>query len=404
MSELGRIIGPKASKGAALSSTLTVADVDGLHVRPTTGSTRASVTSQQAALWVNSGSQFTNSLFSPHEKGSAFYHDTDVPAQIPWKQYWSPWITLSALVPLLSVEDILDDPCLRHVPRNVINKISRTFKARCVFNLPPSIDDVPCQELESASQGFSFSGMFSWATEGLKNRLFVFGNATPPARNGKPSEPCTRTPQSQRIGPHGGPVIYANNHTGFLSSSPPPVRELPSVPPSVNVRRSPSSIKDVASAASLSSWAAANSIPFIYRDGEVFVPRHDDPSVEDHERRHELENMLHPLLPPATPEKATRESAAPVAVQWLESRHTSEFRSSRDDVVANNVAPVPVPVPAQPASVLAILPVQTPAPPPVQAPTPVVAGPSSPLTRQREDDEDSDAEEEERPRSRRRTQ
>lgn len=276
------------------------------------------------------------------------------------------------------------------------------IQVECVFNLPPSIDDAPCQELESASQGFSFSGMFSWATEGLKNRLFVFGNATPPARSGKPSEPCTRTPQSQRIGPHGGPVIYANNHTGFLSSSPPPVRELPSLPPSVNVRRSPSSIKDVASAVSLSSWAAANSIPFIYRDGEVFVPRHDDPSVEDHERRHELENMLHPLLPPATPEKATRESAAPVAVQWLESRHTSEFRSSRDDVVANNVAPVPVP--AQPAPVLAILPVQTPAPPPVQAPTPVVAGPSSPLTRQREDNEDSDAEEEERPRSRRRTQ
>ncbi|KAK0502292.1 hypothetical protein EDD18DRAFT_686388 [Armillaria luteobubalina] len=238
---------------------------------------------------------------------------------------------------------------------------------------------------------------------------------------------------------------------GFLSSSPPPVRELPSQLPSVKVRRSPSSIKDVASAVSLSSWAAANSIPFIYRDGEVFVPRHDDPSEEDHERRHELENMLHPLLPPVTPEKPTRQSAAPIPVRWLESRHTSESRSSHDDV-ANNVAPVsvvpippqpqPVPVtlpvqppaslpdstPSQPQPVLpailpiqppaslpdssppqpqpvlsAILPVQPPAPPP--DPAPAVAGSSSPLTRKRENTEDShDAAQEERPRSRRRTQ
>ncbi|KAK0486601.1 hypothetical protein IW261DRAFT_804530 [Armillaria novae-zelandiae] len=150
------------------------------------------------------------------------------------------------------------------------------IQVECVFNVPPSIDDAPCQTMEPVSRGFSFSGMFSWATEGLKNRL----HATPPARDGKPSEPCTTTPQSQCIGPHGGPVIYANNDTGFLSSSPPPVRELPPRPPPVTARRSPPSIKDAASAVSLSSWAAANSIPFIYRDGAVFVPRHDDPSVE----------------------------------------------------------------------------------------------------------------------------
>ncbi|KAK0187250.1 hypothetical protein F5146DRAFT_1004183 [Armillaria mellea] len=308
------------------------------------------------------------------------------------------------------------------------------IQVECVFNLPPSIDDAPCQRMES-SQGFSFSGMFSWATEGLKNRFFVSGNATPPAHSGPPSEPCTETPQSQPIGSHGGP-IYANHHTGILSSSPPPVRKLPSLLPFVTVRRSPSLTKDVASAVSLSSWAAANSIPFIYRNGEVFVPRRDDPSVEDHERRHELENMLHPLLPPGTPKTTTRESAAPIAVQWLESRHRPESRSSHDEV-ANNVAPAPAPaqpgpapaqtipvpaqpvpvpaqpqivpaqlqtVPAQPQPVPAALPVQPPTPLPDQAPTPAVAGPSSALTRRREDTEDSDAEEEVRPKSRRRTQ
>ncbi|KAK0453015.1 uncharacterized protein EV420DRAFT_1482005 [Desarmillaria tabescens] len=268
------------------------------------------------------------------------------------------------------------------------------IQVECLFNLPGPPTE--CPKLEPASEGFSFAGMFSWATEGLKNRLFVFGNTSrSPVRSlRKPYEPCTTTPQPRCLGPHGGPVIYANNRTGFFSASPPPVQDPPRTQPS---------IKDVAAPTSLSSSAAAaSSIPFIYRDGSVFVPRHDDPSLEDHERRHELENILHPLLPPTTPEKATttRESA------WLESRHASSSEL-RDDVVAN-VAPGPTQLQPQPALASTSAPVTLPpdpAPAPVQAP--VVAGPSPPLTRKRGDESDAKEEEEgdeERPRTRRRTQ